>query len=233
MSGFNHLIVAGNLGQDAEITPVGAQQTPKVTFSLAVDTGRGEQATTEWFACVFWGERAAKVAPFLTKGLRLVVEGRLQTRSWDDEQGVRRYRTELIVSAVALRGYSRVVVMGHLGADAELHYLGESGTPCLNFRLGVTTGSGEHQRTEWVPVTVYGKRAEPLAEFLVKGAKVLVSGARRTAQWESAQGETRRRTELIVAPYQGDVVFMGQPGAAHAATPEPSPADDGVLDYPG
>lgn len=213
MSGLNLVIVAGRLGKDAELVVVGEKQTPKVTFSLAVNDG---EEHVEWIPCVFWGERAEKLAPHLTKGDSLIVEGRWQTHTWEDDAG-KHSRTELVVQDVAFGGYNRCTFAGNLGADAELAYMGEKGTPKLTFSLGVNTGFGEHERTEWPRVVIIGKRAESLAAYMLKGTHVLVSGEQRTSVWEDEAGERHYHTELVIPPYSGELVFLGRKPAENAA----------------
>jgi single-strand DNA-binding protein len=74
-------------------------------FSLAVNTNRrnpaGEWETeTEWFNVVMFGDSAERQAQHITKGKQIYVEGRLRTRNWDDDQGQRHYRTEVIANTV-------------------------------------------------------------------------------------------------------------------------------------
>jgi len=206
MSDYSNVTLAGNLGKDAAVKTAQSGQ-PVVTFSVAVQPRKDQEP--EWIPCVFFGERAAKVAPYLTKGLRLLVEGRWQTRAWQDNAGPHS-RTEVVVSDVAFNGYNRATVLGRLAADAELVYSGD-GKPRLTFRLAVNTGAGDYQRVEWVAGVLFGTRAESLTEYMTKGSKVLVTGEWRTSEWQNDAGETRRKTELVVAPYHGDVVLMGRP----------------------
>ena len=77
------------------------------TFSLAVNSNRknkaGEWETeTEWFSVVLWGDTAERVSQFITKGKSVYVEGRLQTRTWDDDAGTKHYKTEVVGQSVQL-----------------------------------------------------------------------------------------------------------------------------------
>ena len=77
------------------------------TFSLAVNSNRknkaGEWETeTEWFSIVLWGDTAERVSQFITKGKSVYVEGRLQTRTWDDDAGTKHYKTEVVGQSVQL-----------------------------------------------------------------------------------------------------------------------------------
>ena len=106
----NKVILLGNLGKDPEVkyTPSG---TAVATFSIATnyrtkDKTSGEwQDHTEWHKVVCW-ERMAEIAgEYLKKGRSVYVEGRLQTRSWDDkETGQKKYMTEIIAQDLVLLG---------------------------------------------------------------------------------------------------------------------------------
>ncbi len=97
--GLNKVMLIGNLGKDAETryTPSGAAVT---NFRLATarrwkDAQTGEwKDGTDWHDVVLW--RAEKIAEYLTKGRQVYVEGRLQTRSWEDQNGQKRYNTEVV-----------------------------------------------------------------------------------------------------------------------------------------
>ena len=100
MSGVNKVILIGRLGQDVELkhTPSGAAVA---NFSLATsetwnDKSSGQkQERTEWHRVVFWGKLAELANQFLSKGSQCYVEGSLQTRSWDDKDGNKKYTTEI------------------------------------------------------------------------------------------------------------------------------------------
>ncbi len=104
-SSLNKVILIGNLGKDAE-TRHTTQGTPVTTFSLATTSrikdsaSGGWQDKTEWHSIVLW--RGDRVAPYLKKGKKVCVEGRLQTRSWEDRAGNRRYTTEVVCDAFGL-----------------------------------------------------------------------------------------------------------------------------------
>ncbi len=97
----NKVILIGNLGRDPELrsTPSGQQVA---SFSLATnrkwkDRDGNQQEQTEWHNIVCWGRQAEIAGQYLTKGRQIYVEGRLQTRSWEDRQsGEKKYRTEIV-----------------------------------------------------------------------------------------------------------------------------------------
>jgi len=108
MAGLNKVMLIGNAGKDAELRYT-ANGTAQAQFSLAVNSNRRSQSgeweeQTEWFNIVLWREQAERVSQYITKGKQLYVEGRLQTRSWDDDQGQRHYRTEVIANTIQLLG---------------------------------------------------------------------------------------------------------------------------------
>jgi single-strand DNA-binding protein len=109
MAGLNKVMLIGNAGKDAELRYM-ASGTPQAKFSLAVNNRRRNQQTnewedqTEWFNILIWGDTAERVSQYITKGKQLYIEGRLQTRSWDDDSGQRHYMTEVVAQTVQLLG---------------------------------------------------------------------------------------------------------------------------------
>jgi single-strand DNA-binding protein len=104
----NKVILLGRLGQDPELkyTPGGA---PVCNFSMATteswtDKQGQKQEKTEWHRIVVWGKLAELCNQYLAKGRQAFVEGRLQTRSWDDKDGTKRYTTETLASTVQFIG---------------------------------------------------------------------------------------------------------------------------------
>lgn len=106
----NKVILLGRLGQDPELkyTPSGSSVC---NFSLATsenwkDKNNGQkQEKTEWHRIVVWGKLAELCHQYLTKGRQVYVEGKLQTRSWDDKtSGAKRYTTEILATAIQFIG---------------------------------------------------------------------------------------------------------------------------------
>ncbi|MBM3277724.1 MAG: single-stranded DNA-binding protein [Candidatus Handelsmanbacteria bacterium] len=100
--GVNKVILIGNIGSDPEVKYT-ASGVPVVNFSLATseswtDKGSGQrQERTEWHRLVLWRKLAEIAGQYLKKGSKIYVEGRLQTRSWDDQSGQKKYMTEIVV----------------------------------------------------------------------------------------------------------------------------------------
>ncbi len=102
--GLNKVMIIGNLGRDPEMryTPSGK---PVTSFSVAVSRSwvkpEGERTeTTDWFNVVAWGRLAEICSQYLTKGSMVYVEGRLETRSWEAENGQKHFRTEVVANDV-------------------------------------------------------------------------------------------------------------------------------------
>jgi single-strand DNA-binding protein len=100
--GVNKVILIGNLGGDPEVryTPGGAAvaNATLATNESWNDRDGQRQERTEWHRLVFWSKLAEIVGQYLKKGSKIFVEGRLQTRSWDDQSGQKKYTTEIVVT---------------------------------------------------------------------------------------------------------------------------------------
>ena len=104
MAGVNKVLLIGRLGSDPEIryTNSGA---PVATFRIATSeswTGKDgkKDERTEWHRIVAWGKLGELCGEYLNKGRRVFIEGRLQTRNWDDKSGNKRYITEIVANNV-------------------------------------------------------------------------------------------------------------------------------------
>lgn len=109
--GLNKVLIIGHLGRDPEMryTPSGR---PVTSFSVATTrtwtSGEGERhEETEWFNVVAWGNLAEICHQYLSKGKQVYVEGRLQTRGWEDDNGKKHYRTELVANEMIILGDRR------------------------------------------------------------------------------------------------------------------------------
>ena len=108
MGSVNKVILVGNLGRDAELryTPGGAAVATlnMATTEIWNDKAGQRQEKTEWHRVVLWGKQAESLNEYLTKGKQIYVEGRLQTRQWDDKDGNKRYTTEIRGDRIVLLG---------------------------------------------------------------------------------------------------------------------------------
>ncbi len=108
MAGVNKAILIGNLGSDPELrhTPNG---TPVANFNIATTEQRsnknGERNEyTEWHRIVCWGRLAEIANEYLSKGRQVYIEGRIQTRQWEDRDGNKRYTTEIVAQNMQMLG---------------------------------------------------------------------------------------------------------------------------------
>jgi len=106
--GLNRVMLLGNLGADPELRMTqGGQAVLKLRLATSetyMDKNRQRQERTEWHNVVIWGKRAEALAKILTKGTRIFVEGGLRTSSYEDRDGNKRYRTEVVSSNILLQG---------------------------------------------------------------------------------------------------------------------------------
>ncbi len=109
--GLNKVMIIGNLGRDPEMryTPGGrAVTTFTVACSRAWNNSEGERhEETEWFNVVSWGKLAETCKQYLIKGSLVYVEGRLQTRSWEDGDSKKHSRTELVANEMIILDRSK------------------------------------------------------------------------------------------------------------------------------
>ena len=110
--GLNKVMVIGKVGRDPEMRymPNGKPVTSfSVSTSRSWTNSEGERREeTEWFNVVAWGNLAEICKQHLRRGQQVYVEGRLQTRSWEDREGKKRFRTELVANEMILLGDRRV-----------------------------------------------------------------------------------------------------------------------------
>ncbi len=106
----NKVILVGRLGRDPELRYTGSG-TPVANFSLATDerwgSGGKTQKKTEWHNVVVWSKLAEICNQYLTKGRLVFIEGRLQTRDWEDKDGNQRRTTEIVASDMKMLGGRR------------------------------------------------------------------------------------------------------------------------------
>lgn len=119
MPSLNKVMIIGNAGADAEMRYT-ESGTAIATWSVAVNYKAQEKDQTEWFNCVMFGEKVERVAPHILKGKPLFVEGRLQTRSWSDDQGQKHYRTEVVAFSVQFLGSREETLTERLKGDIDV-----------------------------------------------------------------------------------------------------------------
>jgi single-strand DNA-binding protein len=108
MSGVNKVILVGNLGANPELRYTQGGQ-PVANLRIATterwtDKSGQKQEATEWHRVVLWGKQAEIAGQYLVKGRQVYIEGRIRTRQWQDQQGQKRYSTEIVAQSMQLLG---------------------------------------------------------------------------------------------------------------------------------
>lgn len=108
MASLNKAMLIGNLGADPEVRATPGGQTV-ATLRMATnerwaDKNGQQQERTEWHRVVVWGKQAEQCKEYLHKGSQVFIEGRIQTREWQDKEGQRRFTTEVVAQRVQFLG---------------------------------------------------------------------------------------------------------------------------------
>ena len=121
--GLNKVMIIGRLGRDPEMryTPSGR---PVTNFSVATSrnwtTSEGERRVeTEWFNIVAWGNLAEICKQYLNKGQQVYIEGRLQTRHWEDQEGNKHTSVEIVANEMIILGDRREVDDNQISASSD------------------------------------------------------------------------------------------------------------------
>lgn len=126
---------------------------------------------------------------------------------------------------------NKVILIGNVGRDPEIRYM-QDGTTIANLSLATSEQwkdkSGERQeRTEWHRVEVFGKTADVVKNYVVKGKPLYIEGQIRTEEWEDKDGNKRKTTKIRVSGPNSRLVLLGSKGdfSAPAADDGGSPAE--------
>ena len=132
MASVNKVILVGNLGKDPEVRymPSGEAITNiTVATTDAWKDKQGEkQERTEWHRVAFFGKLAEIAGEYLKKGSQVYVEGRLQTRKWQDKEGQDRYTTEIVADRMQMLGGRSGGGMGSMDRDSGSQSMGNAGS---------------------------------------------------------------------------------------------------------
>jgi single-strand DNA-binding protein len=108
VAGINKVILVGNLGNDPEMKyTTGGQAVARFNIATSeswTDKSGQKQERTEWHKIVVWGKLGEICGKHLSKGRQAYIEGKLQTRQWEDQQGQKRYTTEVVAATVQFLG---------------------------------------------------------------------------------------------------------------------------------
>ena len=104
MRGINSCTIIGNVGKDPEFN---GEKTPRLKFSVGVTDRDEKDGHTEWFNVILWGKLAEAMREHLTKGQLVYVEGRLETREYEDRDGNKKFWTDLHANQFRMLGGGR------------------------------------------------------------------------------------------------------------------------------
>lgn len=128
---------------------------------------------------------------------------------------------------------NRVMLIGRLGIDPELRYT-QGGQAVANFRMATDESyfdkntNQKVEKCEWHSVVVWGKQAEPVANYLHKGSQAYVEGSLQTRQWEDQNGQTRYTTEIKAQRVQ----FLDPKGQGQPQQERPAQGQQGGTNQP-
>lgn len=121
--GLNRVMLLGNIGADPELRRTQGGQAVLhmrlATTESYLDRDKVRRERCDWHNIVVWGKRGESLAKFLKKGSSIFVEGSLRTSSYDDREGQKRYKTEVIANKIILAGGKRAERQGDEGAPAD------------------------------------------------------------------------------------------------------------------
>ena len=103
MASLNKVLLIGNVGKDPDVRHLEGGVTT-ATFTLATTERFKDREQTEWHNIVVWRQLADLADKYIRKGSQIYVEGRIRTRSWDGQDGQKRYTTEIVADAIQLLG---------------------------------------------------------------------------------------------------------------------------------
>ena len=143
MSGVNKVILVGRLGQDPESKTLENGMVTNMSLATSESwTGKDgtKQERVEWHRIVTFGKLAETCAKWLTKGKQVYFEGRLQTRSWEDDAGVKKYSTEVVAQTMQFLGDNKTDSTEQDLGPAETTLDFDSKEPVPNFAPGQSHG---------------------------------------------------------------------------------------------
>ena len=101
---MNKWVGIGRLVADPELRFTAGKGTANTTFTIAIDDGYGENKKTNYIPIVVWGKSAESSANYLTKGSQVAISGKIQTRSYENKEGIKKYVTEIVANEVEFLG---------------------------------------------------------------------------------------------------------------------------------
>lgn len=236
MQSLNKVQIIGFLPRNPEMryTASGTPVTSFTTVSLRpwVDV-KEDKKSPEYINIVAWNKLAEICNQLLGTGSKVFIEGRVQTKTWEDEGNNRRYRTEVVADDMVVLGektdghfdimnedaeqtLNRIQIIGNLTRDPERRDL-PSGTVLTTFgvatnRSWVSSDGSRQESVEYHNVISWNDKATFSANELQKGVKVFVEGRLQNRSWETPEGTKQTRTEIVADTI---VISTRLPASAH------------------
>lgn len=160
---MNKVILIGRLTRDPELRYTGSN-TPVATFSLAVNrsfTNQNGEREADFINCVVWRKLAETVKNYLSQGSQVAVEGRIQTRSYDDQNGQRRYVTEVVVENIDFVGTRR----DNSQSTQQPSFNSQSAPASFNNQPSTTDATTPYDFSAAAAPTGTNVSSDPYAEF--------------------------------------------------------------------
>ncbi|NFN93639.1 single-stranded DNA-binding protein [Clostridium botulinum] len=131
------------------------------------------------------------------------------------------------------------VGIGRLTSDAELQFTAGKGTAVAKFKIAIDDGYGDHKKTYFIPIVLWGKSAENLSSYLIKGTQVAISGKITTRSWDKQDGTKGYATEIAADMYGGVKLLGGKKNDNSSTNPfddgnfeaDITPVDDGDMPF--
>ncbi|QQR84051.1 single-stranded DNA-binding protein [Candidatus Peregrinibacteria bacterium] len=222
MYALNRVQIIGHLTQAPEVrqTPTGQMvgDLNVVTKQMTVRQDGSRQILPSYHSVVVWRGLAEIADRFLKKGSQVYISGKLQTDSWDDPEGQKRYKTRLVADEMIMldskiasaqsaasseitSGLNQVELIGNLTKDPELRQTPNGNSVCnfsvaTNFTWKARTGE-QQERTEFHNVVAWDTLSQSIGQSFKKGRKVYISGRIQTRSWETPDGKKRWTTEIV------------------------------------
>jgi single-strand DNA-binding protein len=223
MSSLNRAQIIGYVTQDPEIREL-ANNTLVTDLNIEIKTlpykADGNAPMISSFITVtLWRWLAEFSKNYIKKGTQVYISGRLETDSWEDDQGNKKYKTKMVGDNVILTspkdgflpalssetalsgGINKVEVLGNITQDIELKTTANGNNVC-SFGLATNrvwkNNEGEKQeKVEFHNIVVWGDLALDLSKNVSKGKKIYVAGRIQTRNWETPDGQKRTTTEVV------------------------------------
>jgi len=204
---INSVFLSWNLTTDPELKEL-SWWTKILNFTIATNRKykKGEELVDEatFHKCISFWNQAEFISTHFKKGDVIIVEGRHQTKEWEDQEGNKKQKTEVVVNKVLFNGLNKAVILWNLTADPELKEL-SWWTKILNFTIA--TNRKYKKGEEWIDEATFHKcvvfwnPTEVIATHFKKGQSIAVVWRTQIREWEDKEGNKRLTTEIVVEEF--------------------------------